>query len=107
MTGKRNKLAVKIAKKEYMLVSEESREYMLEVSDYVDRQMELIRNANPCMSTAQIAVLASVNIADECLRKQRAYEESAQKIIDYTKKVEALEEELDRVKARLAAIDRH
>ena len=99
---RRNKLAVKIANKEYMLVSGESREYMLEVADYVDRQMGLIREANPCMSTAQQAGLAAVNMADECLKNQRAYEESAQKIIDYTKKVEELEAALARANARLA-----
>ena len=69
--AERNKLTVQIANKDYTLVSEESREYMLEVSDYVDRQMKRIKGLNNFMSTNMVAVLTAVNLADELFKTKR------------------------------------
>lgn len=96
----RNRLTVQIANKEYTLVSEDSREYMLEVSDYVDHQMKKISGMSPCMSTAMVAVLTAINIADDYFKNKQKLDESAKKIIEYTKKVEELEAELDRLRSK-------
>lgn len=96
--AERNKLTVKIAKKDYTLVSEDSREYMLEVSDFVDKQMKNISDLSPCMSTAMVAVLTAINITDEYFKNKKQYDEQANKIIEYTKKLEELETELDRLR---------
>jgi len=62
---KRNKVVVKILGQEYTLVSEEPKEYMQKISNYVDDKMEEIAAKNKKLSTAMIAVLTSLNIADE------------------------------------------
>ena len=67
----RNRLTVQIANKEYTLVSEDSREYMLEVSDYVDHQMKKISGMSPCMSTTMVAVLTAINIADDYFKAKK------------------------------------
>lgn len=94
----RNKLTVKIANKDYTLVSEDSREYMLEVSDFVDRQIKKINELSPCMSAEMVAVLTALNITDEYFKNKKEYEEANNKIIEYTKKLEQLQAELDHFK---------
>lgn len=78
--AERNKLTVKIAGKEYTLISEETREYMLEVSDCVDRQMKKIKEKNVCMSANMVAVLSSVNLADELFKTKRKLAEAEKRV---------------------------
>lgn len=99
MANTRNKLAVKIANKTYTLVSENSREYMLEVSDFVDQQIKKIKDMSPCMSAEMVAVLAALNITDEYIKNKKIYDEANDKIIEYTKKLEELQAEVDRLKS--------
>ncbi len=99
----RNRLTVQIANKDYTLVSEDSREYMLEVSDYVDRQMKKISRLNSFMSTTMVAVLTAINIADDYFKSKKKEDESAKKIIEYTKKVEELQAQLDQLRQRASA----
>lgn len=94
----RNKLTVKIANKSYTLVSENSREYMLEVSDFVDQHIKQINELSPCMSAEMVAVLAALNITDEYFKSKKEYELANNKIIEYTKKLEQLQAELDELK---------
>lgn len=74
--AERNKLTVQIANKEYTLISEESREYMLEVADCVDRQMKKIKERSACMSANMVAVLTAVNLADELFKTEKKLAEA-------------------------------
>ena len=60
-----NKLQVKICGQEYTLVSDDSREYMLEMADYVDRKMVAVKNQNNRLSTSMAAILVALNVADD------------------------------------------
>lgn len=63
--GDKVKSVVRIAGNEYTLSADTSEEYIHKVAIYVDRKMMQIQKLRPEFSTAMIAVLAAVNIADE------------------------------------------
>jgi len=48
------------------------------LADYVDEKMNVIASKNPHLSTKQIAVLASLNIADELYKLQENYDKLLQ-----------------------------
>lgn len=75
-----NKLQVRICGQEYTLVSDESREYMLETADYVDRKMIEVKNMNGRLSTAMAAILVALNVTDDMQKENKhAKEELAKK----------------------------
>ncbi len=86
--AERNKLTVQIANKDYTLISEETREYMLEVSDYVDRQMKKIKELNACMSANMVAVLTAVNLADELFKTKKKLAEAEAKVSEEQKRAD-------------------
>lgn len=60
-----NKVSVKIYGLEYTIAGEKPRDHIIKVADHVDRKMHEISKALPSGSTADLAVLSAVNIADE------------------------------------------
>nr|WP_122011678.1 cell division protein ZapA [Maliibacterium massiliense] len=64
------KTTVRIGGKEYTLSGNDTEEYIHRVAIYVDRKMAQIDEANNNLSTTMLAVLTSVNIADELLKIQ-------------------------------------
>ena len=68
-----NRLTVKLDGQEYTIVSEESREYMLEVSDMVNGKLTDIKIQNNRLSSAMAAMLVALNLGDELKKtEQRA-----------------------------------
>lgn len=65
----KQKITVKVAGKEYTLVSADSAEYMTRVADYVNRQLEELSLATR-LPTNQVAVLAALNMADELMKSR-------------------------------------
>lgn len=68
-----NRLTVKLDGQEYTIMSDESREYMLEVSDMVNNKLADIKIQNNKLSTSMAALLVALNIADDFkkLEKER------------------------------------
>lgn len=62
---KKNRVSVRIMGQEYKLVSDEPLDYMQNVANFVDEKMMEIAKSNKKLSTAMIAVLTSLNVADE------------------------------------------
>ncbi len=67
-----NRLTVKLDGQEYTIVSEESREYMLEVSDMVNSKLVDIKIQNNRLSSAMAAMLVALNLGDELKKSERA-----------------------------------
>ena len=65
----KNRTEIRVAGREYVMISEESPEYIHRVAGYVDRKMEEINVAGK-LSNVQLSVLTSLNIADELLKAQ-------------------------------------
>lgn len=70
-----NKLQVKICGQEYTLVSEDSREYMLEMADYINRKMTEAQRQNNRLSTSMAAILVALNVADDMKKAEKAAQE--------------------------------
>ncbi len=70
-----NKLQVKICGQEYTLVSDESREYMLEMADYINHKMTEVQTRNNRLSTSMAAILVALNVADDLKKKEAAMQE--------------------------------
>ena len=98
--NEKNKLVARINGIEYTLSSTESREYMLSVADLVDKKMKQIACSDPTLSTANIAVLTAVNLADDYLRQQKQEQALSKNILVYTEKIRALEAEIEKLKRR-------
>jgi cell division protein ZapA len=66
--------------------------YVAELALYVERKMELAARESPAGDTLKIAVLAALNIADECFR---ARQEGSSHQADLTERALELERMLD------------
>lgn len=99
---KKNKVLIKINGQEYPIVGSEPKDYLLKVGNYVDEKMEKVRGANQRLSTSMIAVLTSINMADELLKleeklekAQGKYEEPLQELQKMKSKCKSLESALN------------
>lgn len=72
---KKNRVCVKINSQEYPIVGIEPKDYLMKVGAFVDDTMDFIAKTNKQLSTAMIAVLASINIADQFLKLSGEYEQ--------------------------------
>ena len=88
-----NRLTVKLDGQEYTIVSDESREYMLEVSDMVNGKLVDIKIQNNRLSSAMAAMLVALNLGDELKKTERYAKE----------KIAELEAENQELKKRLEA----
>ena len=73
----KNVVQVEIFGHSYTIRGEAQQEYILEVAAYVDRKMREITEKMPVASLSKVAILASLNIADELfkVRSQRENDE--------------------------------
>lgn len=101
---KKNKVLIKINGQEYPIVGSEPKDYLLKVGNYVDEKMEEVRKTNQRLSTSMIAVLTSINMADELLKVeerlakvQGSYEEPLKELEKTKKKNEKLDSVLKRL----------
>ncbi len=90
----KNKVIVKILGQEYTIVSDEPREYMQKVSNYVDDIMGEIAEKNKKLSTAMIAVLTALNVADEYYKIKDSTKDLERKIVKPLDELETTKEQL-------------
>jgi len=76
----KNVVQVQIFGHSYTIRGEADQEYILGVAAYVDRKMREITEKLPVASLSKVAILASLNIADE-LFKERAQSDAQQKAL--------------------------
>ncbi|QEK12485.1 cell division protein ZapA [Crassaminicella thermophila] len=94
--SEKTKVIVRIYGQEYTMVGKESREYMQKVANYVDDKMIDIAKKSKKLSTAMVAVLTSLNIADEYFKVKQEME-------DFKKEAMKPLEELEQTRSQLAA----
>jgi cell division protein ZapA len=78
----KNVVQVEIFGHSYTIRGEAEQEYILGVAAYVDRKMREITEKLPVASLSKVAILASLNIADE-LFKERARRESKEQELSH------------------------
>ena len=79
---------VEIFGQRYRLRGEGAEGYIKEVASFVDRKMREMAERTPSVSTLHIAILAALNIADECLKSKKGSEELLRKIKTQRKRLE-------------------
>ncbi len=77
----KNVVQVQIFGHSYTIRGEADQDYIASVAAYVDRKMREITEKLPVASLSKVAILASLNIADE-LFKERAQQEHRQLLLD-------------------------
>ncbi len=87
---------VTIFGEEYPLRGDANTDYMLRVAEYVDRSMRTVAEKSAHLSTAKVAVLAALNIADELFRERS---DSQKQLTDVEEKASDI---LDWLDAKLA-----
>lgn len=84
-----NRLTVKLDGSEYTIVSEESREYMLEISDLVNTKLSEVKIQNSKLSTSMAALLTALNVADDLKKTEIKLKELIEENEDLKKRLEA------------------
>lgn len=69
-------VTVTIFGQEYTLRGDADSEYVQKVAAYVDRKMQEVGDGSQLASTAKVAILAAVNIADELFRERQRRQEA-------------------------------
>ena len=71
----KTRVNVKIYGEEYLMRGPSSPEYMLRVAHYVDEKMKQIGQTNSRLGINKVAVLTSINLADELFRVRKELQE--------------------------------
>ena len=95
-----NKVTVTINDQEYTLVASEDTAYMTKVAALVDAKMREVLQSGK-ISTADAAILAALNVADDYYKAQDAAENLRKQIKDSLEENKALNLELSKAKQEI------
>jgi len=87
------KVKVTILGQTYNIKGDTSSEYIMKLADYVNQKMEEIGSNVPGGNSLQLAILASLNIADEYFQVKKISNGIEEAIEDKTKEIISLLEE--------------
>lgn len=104
MEKKRVKVLINGA--EYTLVTAEPAEYVQRVAVRVDKALSEIASANKRLSTAMLAMLTSINLADELIRIEDSADNLRKEIADYSKNEIQLSTKLSEKSARIEELEK-
>ena len=90
MDEKRIMTKVKIGGVEYTISSSADEEYVRHIAYYVDKKLEEIAKADKRLSTAMVAVLTAVNVADDYFRAREDGETLRGQLLQYADEAGAL-----------------
>lgn len=86
---------VEIFGKVYTVQGDKDPDYVRRVAEFVDRKMREISQMTDTVSTSRIAILASLNIADELMTMVEESEELKKRMRQLTERIErGLEDEM-------------
>lgn len=73
----------------YTVRGDKDPDYVRKVAEFVDRKMREISQVTETVSTSRIAILASLNIADELMTLLEEAEQLKARMRDLTRKIES------------------
>ena len=91
----KNVVQVEIFGHSYTIRGEAQQEYILDVAAYVDRKMREITEKLPVASLSKVAILASLNIADELFKERSRRENEERDLRDWSSRTAKLTAVLD------------
>ena len=95
LTEKKNRVLMRINGQEYPIAGKESKEYLIRVGTFVDEKMLEISRINRQLSLSQVAVLTTINVADQLLKLQDDYAALQQSKPPTSAELEALQHDLE------------
>ena len=90
----RNVVQVQICGHTYTIKGEADQEYILRVAAYVDRKMREVMEKLPVASPSKVAILASLNIADELFKERTQQRHHEEQLSRRTQRLNAALDEL-------------
>jgi cell division protein ZapA len=90
---------VQILGQQLAIRGEADQEYIVGVAGYVDRKMREITEKLPVASLSKVAILASLNIADELFKERASREREGESITDRTARLHTVLDRLDQLLA--------
>ena len=91
----KNVVQVEIFGHSYTIRGEAQQDYILDVAAYVDRKMREITEKLPVASLSKVAILASLNIADELFKERTRRENEERDLRDWSSRTAKLTAVLD------------
>lgn len=96
-----NSVKVNIAGFDYTLKTEQSEEFTLSLAKEIDSKIQEIKNANPFISTNQIAVLVALEYGADCKKAEQRAEAMRGDMKAYLEDAAAAQSERDLYKREL------
>ena len=93
----KNVVQVQILGQQLSIRGEADQAYILGVAGYVDRKMREITEKLPVASLSKVAILASLNIADELFKERASTERDGTNQEDLAKRLNAVIHRLDQL----------
>jgi len=90
----RNVVQVQICGHTYTIKGEADQEYILKVASYVDRKMREVMEKLPVASPSKVAILASLNIADELFKERTQQRQDEEQLSRRTQRLSAVLDDL-------------
>ena len=88
---------VQILGQQLSIRGEADQDYIVGVAGYVDRKMREITEKLPVASLSKVAILASLNIADELFKERASRERDGESLTDRTARLHAVLDRLDQL----------
>ena len=90
----KNLVQVQIFGHSYTIRGEAEQSYILDIAAYVDRKMREITEKLPVASLSKVAILASLNIADELFKERARLANQAEQLTDKAARLNAVLDDL-------------
>lgn len=90
----KQQVQVQIFGHSYTIRGDADQTYILDVAAYVDRKMREITEKLPVASLSKVAILASLNIADELFKERAKHERQAAQLNDRAARLNAVLDDL-------------
>ena len=101
----KNKVKVRIAGEDFVIMSTESDEYIRRVASYVDAKVSAITSASR-ISLMDAIVLASCNMTDELFKSQESVENLRMQLKGYIDDIARLRTELNEARREIAKLQK-
>ncbi|MGE5631480.1 MAG: cell division protein ZapA [Caulobacteraceae bacterium] len=102
--SEKKKIGVNIFGTEYVMLAENSEEYVQGLADKVDAIMKEIAKGNSRYNSTMVAVLTALNMADALYKTQEQYSETVEKLDQIQGEMQRPFEELNELRQELEAI---
>lgn len=97
MLTAKNKVELRIAGKDYIIVGPEPEEYIQRVGLYVDKKMSEVMRSNNKLSTSLAAVLTAINIGDDYFKSRESELNTKKELKKALEELEKYKEERHRL----------